>query len=54
MAEDIQELKNIVAQQAREAAEAQRRVDALIAEMARLRAPPGAPAGDGVVPAPEP
>ena len=51
---EIQELKDVVAQQVRQAAEAQGRVDALIAEMARLRAPPGVPAADGVVPVPDP
>ena len=40
MAGDIAELKELVAQQAREAQAAQKRVDDLIAELARARVAP--------------
>ena len=48
MGDDIAELKLLVQQQTREAVEAQRRVDTLIAEMALMRA--AAPAGPAHVP----
>ena len=46
--EEIAELKKLVQQQTREAVDAQRRVDNLIAEMARQRGPAPAPDADAV------
>ena len=48
MADDIAELKELVAKQSREAVQAQQRVDDLIAELARARVAPAGPGGPGV------